>query len=302
MDRRIVFGKEIGFHEIHPGEELVGGIHAVEVFAGDLHEVGQAGPCPDKDGFVALSEQVVDGEGFSDHVADLHLRAQLFDVFALPLDDPLGQAELGNAVHQDASRFMEGFEDGDAMSLLDELAGRRQARRPRPDHGHFLSGRRREVRQPDVALLERVVRREPFQAADGDRLSFFGQNADDLALIFLGTDAAADGGQEVPFLDLVNGPDEIPVPDELDECRDVDIDGTARDAGGFLAVQAPGGFAHRLVPRVSEGDFLEVLHPELGVLFGHGFPLVGPFQFLLGFLEPAFVIPEGPMLLAPVHV
>jgi hypothetical protein len=36
-------------------------------------------------------------------------------------DDRLGQAELGNAVHQHAARFVERFEDRDAVTHLCEI-------------------------------------------------------------------------------------------------------------------------------------------------------------------------------------
>ena len=100
----------IGAHQVHAGQVLVGAVDALEVLAGDAHEHRQAGPVGDEDGVEALFlHQFVDGVGLpDDHVAD-DLDAQLAELVRLrPVDDLLGQAELGDAVDQHAAGLCAG--------------------------------------------------------------------------------------------------------------------------------------------------------------------------------------------------
>ena len=92
------------------GEELVGGVHALQALAGDAHEAGQAGAGAYEHGLIAvLAHQLVDGEHLADDHVALEIHAHLLQAVDLLLDDGLGQTELGDAVHQHAAGHVQGL-------------------------------------------------------------------------------------------------------------------------------------------------------------------------------------------------
>src|SRR5665647_123546 len=90
-------------------------------------------------------------------------------------------------------------------------------------------------------FLDGVVADPAFEAADRDRLERLADHADALALRFLRADAATHRRQEIAGSDDVIGTAEILGADRLDECRDIDINWAARDAG-------PVSYTHLTLP------------------------------------------------------
>ena len=82
-------------------------------------------------------------------------------------------------------------------------------------------------------------------------------------------DPPADGGQGGTAGDDPVGFLIISRFDLRDEAGDIDVHGTARDAGTVFAVQAPGRFLLRDVQRVSQGDLPEISCPDFRRLGGH---------------------------------
>ena len=107
------------------------------------------------------------------------------------------------------------------------------------------------------------------ESSDGDRFIFDAEDADFFALLLLGADASADGGQGVGFLDFHGGFGEAAFADELDEGGDVVVDGASLDATGLFAPEASARFEDGHFWGVAVGDFVEVVDPILGFLFGH---------------------------------
>ena len=54
--------------------------------------------------------------------------------------DVLGQAELGNAVNQNATGFVKSFENRNVVAFRNQIAGDGQAGRPGTDHSHTFAG------------------------------------------------------------------------------------------------------------------------------------------------------------------
>ena len=260
----------IRLHQVDAGEELVCGVDALQVLAGDVHEFGQSRAGADEHRLKAhLLLQLVDGDAAShDHVG-LDLHAQLLEGVHLLLHDGLGQAELGDAVHQHAPRQVQGLEDRHVIALFGQVAGAGQPRRARADHRHLMAVGGRALRLPGgVGVVP--VGHKPLQAADAHRLVLDAADALGLALALLGADAAAHGGQgAVPGDDLVR-PLEIPLRHLGDELGDMDFHRAPGHAGHVPAIEAPGGLVHGLLPGVAKGHFAEVARPHLGVLVGHG--------------------------------
>ena len=141
--RRVIFGEQVGLHQVGAREELVCRVNAVQVLARYIEEVGESGARADEDGVVAFREQLVHRRSLAYDGVRLHLRAQLLHVIDLALDDGLGQTEFGDAVNEHAPRLMEGLEDRHFMSLLGKLACNGKPGRPAADDGHPLAGRLR---------------------------------------------------------------------------------------------------------------------------------------------------------------
>ena len=76
---------------------------------------------------------------------ELDLDAHRREPVDLRLDDVLGQAELGDAVDEDAARGVERLEDRDVVAELGELARGGQPGRPGADDADLLAGRARRT-------------------------------------------------------------------------------------------------------------------------------------------------------------
>jgi len=67
LDGGIGFGL-ISLHQVDPGQELIGGIHALVVLAGNVHKHGQTCAGTDEHGLKALFfHQLVDGNRAAHH-------------------------------------------------------------------------------------------------------------------------------------------------------------------------------------------------------------------------------------------
>jgi hypothetical protein len=150
QDRRVRVGV-VGAHQVDAGQVLVGRVDALEVLAGDVHEDRQAGADGHEDR-VELLAQLGQGVGLADDRVRLDLDAVGDQAVDFLLDDVLGQAELGDAVDQDAAGGVEGLEDRDLVAALGQLAGGREAGRSGADDRDLLAGRARGGRGEDVAV------------------------------------------------------------------------------------------------------------------------------------------------------
>ena len=261
---------EIGLHQVGAGEELVGGVDALQALAGDAHEAGQTGTGTHEDGLVAvLAHQFVDGQHLADDHVALEIDAHLPEAVDLLLDDGLGQTELGDAVHQHAASHVQSLVDRDLVAQLGQITGSSQAGRACADDGDLVAvGCRHDGSGVDVLAVP--VGHEALQTADADRLILDAAGALALALALLRADAAADGGQGGGAVDDLIGGLEVALGHMADELGDVDADGAAGLAGLILAVDAALGLVHGHFGGVAQSHFLKILVADVGVLSGHG--------------------------------
>ena len=105
---------------------------------------GQTGARGDEDGVEALlGHQLVDGDRAPDDDVGLEANAHLAQRCSdLAPDDVLRQAELGDAVDEDAADLVQGLEDGDLVAALDEVARGAEGRGAAADDGDPLAGGR----------------------------------------------------------------------------------------------------------------------------------------------------------------
>ena len=84
-------GGQVSLHQVGAGQEFVGGIHALQALAGDVHKAGQTGAGAYEHGLVAvLAHQLVNGQHLADDHVALKIHAHLLQAVDLLLDDGLG--------------------------------------------------------------------------------------------------------------------------------------------------------------------------------------------------------------------
>ena len=168
--------------------------------------------------------------------------AHLLETVNLALDDGLRQAELGDAVDEDATAGEERLEDGDLEAVAGELAGAGDAGGAGADDGDLLA----VLGLHDGLGGELgLVADEALELADSNGLALLAADALALALVLLRADAAADGGEHGLLADDVQGAAVVLRANLLDELRDVDVDRAALDAERALAVHAALGLGQR---------------------------------------------------------
>ena len=265
----------VGLHEIDAGQKFVGGVHALPAFAGNAHEFGQTRAAADEHGLEAVFPlQLVDGQGLADDHVGLNIHAQRLQVLDLPAHNALGQAELGDAVHQHAARQMQGLEYRDSISLPRQFARAAQAGGAGADHCYLVAvGRGTDGLFRGVGAVP--VGHETLQPADGHRFTLDAADAAAFALAFLRADPAADRGQgRRPGKDLVCA-FEIPLGHLVDKGGNVDADRTAAHAGPVAAVQAALCLRYGLFLSVAQRHLVKIAAADLRLLNGHGRFLFG---------------------------
>ena len=236
--RRLVI-LEPRLHQVDAGQEFVGRHDAEQMLARHVHEARQAGAGADENLPEAVGLEILDGRRLADDEIGDEAAAEQPDLGDDVVDQRVRQAELRDAVAQDAAELVEGLEDRDRIALGREQIGVDEARGAGADHGDrrlvglgpgtdiALPSPGRAARVPELLALGQ----EPFELADLDRPP--GERADALALQFLRADAAGDVGQGVEAFDELERLLELARPQELQHLRDMDLDRAA--ALGLLA-------------------------------------------------------------------
>ena len=119
-------------------------------------------------------------------------------------------------------------------------------------------------------MLPVPVGHKPLQAANAHALALDAPDALALALVFLGADTAAHGGQSAGGGEHLIGPLKVLLGHLADEGGDVNAHGASGLAGLILAVQAALGLIHRHLSGVAQSDLVKVVVSHLGLLAGHG--------------------------------
>ena len=267
-NRRIGIGA-VCLHQVNTGEELIGGIHALEILAGDVHEHGQARAGADKHSFKpVLLHKLVDGDGAAHHGVGFHLHAHGLQAVHFLLHNGLGQTELGNAVHQHAAGQMQRLVHGDIVALLGQIACAGQARRAGTHHSHLVAiglglfG--------DLGAVSVVpVGHEPLQTADPHGLALLTADTVHLALALLGTHTAAHGRQRTGLVNYLIRTLIILCHNVGNKLGNAHIHGAAVYAGMIFAVEAPGSLVQSLLLGIAQSNLQEVFITDIGVLRGH---------------------------------
>ena len=258
----------VGLHQIDAGQELVGGVHALEGLARDAHEAGQASAGADEHGLVAHLKQLVHGQHLADDHVGLDVHAHRLEVVDLLVDDGLGQTELRNAVGQHAAGDVQRLVDGDLVAQAGQVARAGQTRGAGADDGDLMA-----VGCGGLGglggMLAVPVSDEALQTADAHGFALDAAHALGFALGLLGADAAADCRQGGLLVQDLKRALDVLVGDALDEGGDVDVHRAGGHAGLVLAVQAAAGLADGHFIGITGGHFLEHLVAIVGCEGGH---------------------------------
>ena len=162
----------------------------------------------------------------------------------------VGQAELRNAVFQYTANLMQCFENGNVIAILCHISGKRQTGGTRTNDGNFDAVLFLDFRYGDLPALPFVIGGKAFQITDSYRLLVHLQvYTFGFTLLFLRTDATADGRQCTGFFQCLGRFEEFSALNVLDEAGDVDTYGTAFRAARISTVQATLGFGQCLLFR-----------------------------------------------------
>jgi hypothetical protein len=165
--RRVGFRELIRPHEVDAGQELVRGVHAVEVLARNSKELRQPGAgAHEYRGKTHAIEEVVEGDGLADDDVALDLDAETLEGGDLPVEDRVGQPELRNAITQHPARGVQPLEDSHRVADPRQLAGTDQTGRARADHCNPL-GAPRWLAVLGNGLRALPISDESFQVAYG---------------------------------------------------------------------------------------------------------------------------------------
>ena len=259
----------VRLHQIGPGEELVGGIHAAEVLALDIHKPRQTCARADKDRLETLRiHQLVDGQHPADDHVGFYFNAESLDGLDLLLHDSLGQTELGNAVYEHAARKVQRLKNRDLIAQLGEVSRTGQAGGTRTDDRHLVAVRR-GLFDHDILLRVVPIGDEALQAPDTDGIAVFASDAARLALGLLRTDSSADRRQRAGAGDDLVSLAEISLAHLPDKGGNIYMYGTARHAGLVLAVKAACRFLHCGLGAVAQRDLAEIISALLRGLGRH---------------------------------
>ena len=297
VDRLIELREAIRAHEVHARQELIRGVHAIQVLARHPEKPGK--PCSggDEHSVVTLfAKELVDGHGLPDHDVGLELHSHLPEHVDFLADDFLREPELGYSVDENTAKLMQRFEDAHPVTLLHQISGGAQSGRTASDDGHAFAGGGRVLRDPHLAGLPFVVGDETLQVADGQRVDALRHHAVTLTLIFLWTDAAGDGRQRVVFSNLCSGAEVVAFDDERDEVLHLHADGTTGGARRPGTGQTAQGLFSYVIEVEAEVHFFECVAAVERLSLRHVLP---------GHLHPIFVgngVSHCRMLPAPARL
>ncbi len=194
-----------------------------------------------EDGVVSFVKEVVQ---VFHTVIQVQFYPQVYDVLYLTVHDTGRQTELGHAHAQHAAGHRQGLVHGDAVAQFDQILGAGQAGRPCSDDRYaLLAGAR--CRFDGLARFSiDHVGDESLERSDGDGLVHLAPVAGILATVV--TNASADAGEGVVFLDDANGILVATLADQGDVSLGALVGGAGVPAGGNAQLGDGIGIGHSL--------------------------------------------------------
>ena len=205
--------------------------------------VGPPDAGADEDGFVAVPLQVIQGQGGADDGVGADLDAQLHQLGFVPVQDGLGQAEVGDSIPQHTADLVPALKEGDVVALLGHQHRDGDACRAGADDGYPLVFAAFTLNLDPVQIAVRDV---VFDAGDVDRLPLDAPDTVALALLLMVADQGADHAEGIVVKEHLARFIQLAVQEHLDHIGDGGMDGAALAAHGLFAVQAATGLVYNM--------------------------------------------------------
>ena len=274
----------ISLHQVYAGKELVGGIYALQVFAGDVHKHGQTCAGADEHGLVAHVEQLVYGQGLAYYHVSLYVHAKCAQVVYFLLNYGLGKTEFRYAVYQHAAGGVQRFKYADLVAFARQIARAGEAGRAAADYGNLVT-----VGGGNIAggggMGVMPIGNKALQTAYADGFALYAAHALGFALGFLRANTAANRGQAGIAGNHLVCAFKVHFAYLCDEFGNVYVYRAAVYAGHILAVKAAGGLVKGYLLGVAKGNFFEIMVANVRLLGGHG--------VLLGVHVRHFILPPA---------
>ena len=225
--------------------QIVDGIgDMTQAFPPDVQLPGLPETGADKDALEAVTEEIVNGDGAADIGVGAELNAlQLQMAVGQIVQDGIRQAEIRDAIAEDAADLVPAVKDRDLIAVAGKDDGNGDPRGPGSDDGglspvgglgalNHLIG----VGGGDIAFNDGEMNRSFLDAAD----------AMALALVFMIADQGADRGQGIVLKEHPARVVEAAGLQEADHLGNIGMNRAAFLAAGLLAAQAAVGFFHHM--------------------------------------------------------
>ena len=253
------------FIEAHTAQEAYGLAHTGMIDAGDGETLGHTRAGAHEDGVEAAAEKVVDSEVLAHGGVEVEDHAEILYLLDLAAHHLFGQAVLGDAVHEHATRLRLHLENLHGETLAREVAGYGEAGRPAAYHGDAAT------RLLGYGLVCKTgvgveVGHEALELAYVDVRAFLGQHAVAFALALVAAYAAAHSGEVAAAVYYLHGVSEVAFCQLGNPVGDVVAYRASLFAAGHLAVQTSLGLTHSFGYSIAFGNFLEIIFHSKRVL------------------------------------
>ena len=213
--------------------------HVAEALTFNAEAPGLFGAGTDEDTGIAVTEQLVNHQDRSYSRVGADRDTHLFHACLITIEDALGQAELGNAILQEAADLALPFKHRDGISLLCQRNGHGHARRAASNNGDILV---LFLRPGDYHTIKEHLRDVVLNTGEMDRHIFPTADTVTGTLHLVVTDNGTDRGHGVIAKQHVTGFHQAVLLEELNDDRNRCVDGTALLAHGLFAVETAVGF------------------------------------------------------------
>ena len=163
---------------------------------------------------------------------------------------------------------MESLEHGHIIAFAHQIPGTGKACGAGTDDGALMAVGCR-LFGGLIPMRIMIIGGKTFQTADTYGFTLDAPDAALFALIFLGADPAAYGGQCTGTADDLISFFKLTLGHMGNKFRNMNVYGAAGHAGHVFAVQAAGGLVYSLFSSVAQGYFLKIAGTDFGILGGH---------------------------------
>ena len=166
----------VGFHEVRPGQILVGREYTHIIFAGNIHKAGKTCSHTYVYGIVALFEKFIYRDGPADNSITFYFYSLSLKKIYFLGNDGFWQTEFGDTVDKHTAGFMESFINCDIVTLDYKISCDSQSGRAGTNYSNFFPSQGSPGRQFTRTVFPLIVSTESLQIANCHRFTFTTDN------------------------------------------------------------------------------------------------------------------------------